>query len=111
MADDLVAVAPGIEESEETPGQRLDSGLRQRLAHRLLVVDHQAEVAVVVGRLAAALLQREELVAEIDEGGGLAPAAQLEIEQAAIEGQRLVDIADLEGDMVETDGEIGRATV
>jgi hypothetical protein len=27
-----------------------------------------------------------------------------EVEQATVEGQRLLDIADLEGDMVETDG-------
>src|SRR6266542_4728432 len=61
-------------------------------------------MTAVVGRLGAALLQRKELVAQIDERRGLALAAQLELEQAAVEGQRLLDIADLERDMVETDG-------
>src|SRR5215468_6181747 len=67
VADDLDAVAPGIAEIEEAPGQRLDAGLGQRLADRFLVVDHQPEMTAVVGRLRAALLQRDELVAEIDE--------------------------------------------
>jgi hypothetical protein len=40
-------------------------------------------------------LQGKELVAQVDEGGCFALAAQLEFEQAAIEGQRLVDVADL----------------
>ena len=45
-----------------------------------------------------------KLIAQIDERRGLALAAQFELEQAAIERQRLVDIADLESDVVETDG-------
>src|SRR5262249_6146673 len=97
-------IAPGVEEIEEAAGQRLDAGCRERAANRVLVVDHEAEMAAVVGRLLTALLQRQELVAQIDEGRGLALAAQLEIEQAAGEGERLLDIADLESDMVETDG-------
>ena len=104
VADDLDSVAPGIKEIEEATGQRLDVRRRERAANRVLVVDHEAKMAAVVGRLRAALLQGEELIAQIDEGRGLALAAQLEIEQAAVEGERLLDIADLESDMVETDG-------
>jgi hypothetical protein len=44
------------------------------------------------------------LIAQIDKGRCLAPAAKLEVEQAAVERQRRIDIADLEGHMVETDG-------
>src|SRR5262245_16495189 len=99
VADDLDPVAPRVEEVEEATGQRLDAGCRERAANRVLVVDHEAEMAAVVGRLLTALLQRQELVAQIDEGRGLALAAQLEIEQAAVEGERLLDIADLESDM------------
>src|SRR5262249_15930819 len=76
---------------------------RQRAAHRVLVVDHETKMTAVVGGLGAALLQREELVAQIDEGRGLALAAQFEVEQATVECQRLLDIADLEGNMVQTD--------
>ena len=61
-------------------------------------------MTAVVGRLGAALLKRKELIAQIDEGRGLAPAAQLEVEQAAVECERLIDVADLERDMVETEG-------
>jgi hypothetical protein len=61
-------------------------------------------MAIIVGWLGAALLQRKELVAQIDEGRSLALAAKLEIEQATVEGQSLFDVTDLESDMIETDG-------
>src|SRR5262249_37736001 len=104
VADDLYSVAPGVAEIEEAAGQRLDARRRQRAAHRVLVVDHETEMTAVVGGLGAPLLQSQELIAQIDEGRGLALAAQLELEQAAVKGQRLLDVTDLEGDMVETDG-------
>src|SRR5712692_1974632 len=104
VADDLHAVAPRIEEIEKPPRQWLDARPRQRAADGVLVVDHQAEMTAVVGGLAAALLQREELIAQVDEGRAFALAAKLELEQAAVERQRLIDVADLERDMVEADG-------
>src|SRR5215469_17867834 len=104
VADDLYAVTPGVAEIEEPAGQRMDARRRQRAAHRVLVVDHETEMTAVVGGLGAALLQREELIAQIDERRGLALAAQFEVEQAAVERQRLLDVADLESDVVETDG-------
>ena len=61
-------------------------------------------MTAVVGGLGAALLEREELIAQIDKGRGFAPAAKLEIEQATVKRQRLIDITDLKSDMVETDG-------
>src|SRR6266849_1789638 len=67
VADDLYPVAPGVAEIEERARQRLDARRRQRAADRVLVVDHDTEMA-------------------------------------AVERQRLLDIADLESDMVETDG-------
>src|SRR5262245_9947371 len=104
VADDLYSVTPGIAEIEEAAGERLDPRRRQRAAYRVLVVDHETKMTAVVGGLGAALLQRQELVAQIDEGRGLALATQFEVEQATVECQRLLDIADLESDMVETDG-------
>src|SRR5262245_41037320 len=41
VSHDLDAIAPGIEEIEKAPRQRLYPGGGQRLAHRLLVVDHE----------------------------------------------------------------------
>ena len=61
-------------------------------------------MAAVVGRLRATLLQGQELVAEVDEGVAVAAAADLEVEQAAIERQGLVDVADLDGHVIEADG-------
>lgn len=104
VADDLDPVAPGIEKVEKRPGQHVDPGLRQGPADRLLVVDDEAEMPPVVGRLTAALLERQELVAQVDEGRILVPAAQGELEQPAVERQRFVDVADLERHVVEPDG-------
>ena len=89
VADDLDAIAPRVVEIEERPGQHLDAGLCQCAANGLLVVDHQAEVAAIVGRLALSLLKREELVAQVDEGHVLVLSAELEIEDACIEGECL----------------------
>jgi hypothetical protein len=58
-------------------------------------------MTAVVGRLAAALLQRDELVAEIDERVRVALAAQLEGEEAPVERQRGFDVVDLEGHVIE----------
>jgi hypothetical protein len=58
----------------------------------------------VVGGLGATLLEGQELIAEVDEGRSFASAAKLELEQAALKRQRLIDITDFESDMVETDG-------
>ena len=84
VADDLHAVAPRVEEIEKLTGQGVHARVRQRLADRVLVIDHESKMTAVVGGLGAALLKREELIAQIDEGRGLASAAKLEVEQAAV---------------------------
>jgi len=60
-------------------------------------------VTSVVGRLRTSLLQRDELIAEIDERHRLVLFPQLEIEQAAVENQRRFDVADLERDVIDSD--------
>jgi hypothetical protein len=47
--------------------------------------------------------QGDELVAHVDEGLAFAFAAQAEIENGAVEGQRFLDIADLQRHMVHPD--------
>jgi hypothetical protein len=49
-------------------------------------------MTAAVGSLRAALLERDKLIAEIDEGRGFAPAAKFEFEQATVERNRLIDI-------------------
>ena len=56
-----------------------------------------------VRRPGAAGLQRQELVADVDERLVRTAAAQLELEEAAVELERLVDVADLERDVVDPD--------
>src|ERR1044072_5892677 len=104
VPNDLDAVAPRVEKVEKPARQRIDAGLSQRLADCVLVVDHEAKVAAVVSGLGTTFLQREKLVAQIDEGRGVALAPKLELEQSTVESQSLFDIADLESDMIETNG-------
>ena len=80
VADNLDAIAPRVEKVEKRAGQRLDSGVGQRFADGFPVVDHKSKMAAFVSGLSAALLQREELVAEIDEGRIGALATKFEIE-------------------------------
>ena len=68
-----------------------------------LVVDDEAEVPVVVGSLRAAFGQREELVAHADERHPRDARLHLDVEDAPVELERLVEVADLEGDMVDSD--------
>ena len=58
-------------------------------------------VAVLVRRLHFA--QRQELVAHVDERLALAASAQREAEDLAVEGERLLDVADFERDVIDAD--------
>jgi len=80
----------------------------------LAVVDDEAEVALGVGRAGRAGEEREELVAHREEGDLALALDAREGEDRAVEGERGVDVADLEGDVVDADearagrGGIGR---
>src|SRR5262245_66030788 len=90
VADDLNPVAPWIAEIKEPPRQHLDPRVSQGFAHGFLVVHDKSEMTALIRRLPATLLQSEELIAKINERRVLALAAQFEVEQAAVERQRLV---------------------
>jgi hypothetical protein len=81
----------------------LDPGLGERGPDRVAVVDDEAEVASLVGTLAAALGHGQELVAEVEEGHAAHAAAQLEGEQPPVEVERGVEVCDLERDVVDAD--------
>src|SRR3954469_15476529 len=103
IADDLDQIAPGVAEVEKWAGRDLDPGGEDRGARRFLVLDHQAEVAAAGRGGIWRLLQREELVAEVDEGHAIFAAAKLEAEEVSVEIERLVDVPHLDCDMVEPD--------
>src|SRR5712671_1432886 len=104
VADDLYPVPPRVEKVEEPAGQRIDARAGQCRADCFLVVDHKSKMATVVSGLGTALLQREELVAKVDESRSAALAPKFEIEQSTIESQGFFDIANLESDVIETNG-------
>ena len=83
VVDDLEHVAPRVAHVQAAARLGLDARLRQRRAHRLAVVDHEPEVARVVGWLAPPLREREELVADVQERHPGHAAAQLEGEDRA----------------------------
>ena len=101
VLDDLDVVAPRV--SERVAAEDLDAGLAGGGEHRGAVVDDEAEVALAVGLAVRALGEREELVAHVDERHPADPAAQLDLEQTSVESQRLVERADLECDVIDTD--------
>src|SRR5581483_2397849 len=115
VADDLYPVAPGVAKIKERPVERRNAGGLEGFAGGCLVIDDQTEVAAVVGWLPAAFLQGNELVAQVDEGHRVALAAQFELEEAAIERQRLIDVAHLQRNVIETYGaglcELGHANL
>ena len=57
-------------------------------------------MALVVRLLAPTLHECEKLITEIDKGVGVAFPAQLEIEEAAVERKRLLDITHFQGDVI-----------
>ena len=104
VADDLDSIAPRIEEIEKRTRQRLDA----RAASALRTASLSSTTSPKWRPSSAACLRPfcsarnwspRSMNAEV-----FALAAQLELEQTAVEGQRLLDVADLERNMVETDG-------
>ena len=60
-------------------------------------------MAVGVGRLRPPLRERDELIAHVHKGHAAGAATELEVEDAPVELERLLDVADLEGDVVQAD--------
>src|ERR1700682_1938318 len=85
VPDDLYPVAPGIEKVEKRSRQGLDARVDQCLMSDLLVIDDKSKMTAVVGGLCPALLERNELVPEIDECHGIAFASKFEVEHATVE--------------------------
>ena len=100
IVDDLDEVAPRI---DEVVAADLDARLPCKVERAILVVDDEAEVAMPVRRLRAPARERDELVADIDERHPSRASAELQVEDAAVEAERIVDVVDLERDMVDAD--------
>jgi hypothetical protein len=47
--------------------------------------------------------ERQELIADVDEGGAVRATTQRELEEPAVEGERLLDVSDLECDVIDAD--------
>ena len=96
-------VAPGVEKIGETARQQLHTHLFEPGDGSMLVVDRDAKVPPLVGALAARRHEIDELVAKVDKGGIGRLPGNLKVEEALVEGHRLGDVADFEGDVVDAD--------
>src|SRR5262245_47916417 len=89
---DLDPISPGIEEIEKRTSQQLNTHVFQRAPDQVFVVHRDTEVPALVGTLVSALCKIDELIAEVNEGFGLAAVRDLELEEAPIKVQRFMDI-------------------
>src|SRR5690242_4768945 len=87
VTDDLYSVAPWITKVKERTVKWGNTGCLECLAGSLLVVDDETEVSTIISGLPPALLKSNKLIAQIDEGHGIALAAQFEFENTPIECQ------------------------
>ncbi len=78
---------------------------RTQAPHGLVdIVDDESDVALLVGDMRHALRERDELVPHVDERHGRTASAQLHaVEDPPEERQRLVEVAYLDGDVVDPD--------
>jgi hypothetical protein len=100
VVHDLEVVAPRVEKVVAADRGAGFTGGRER---PLAAVDDEAEMAVAVRRLRSPLRERDELVAHVDERHPATTPAKPEVEDAAVERERLLDVTDLEGDVVDAD--------
>jgi hypothetical protein len=103
VGNDLDAVAPRVAEIEKRSGKGFDTRIDQCFASGFLVIDDKSKMTSIVGGLGAAPLERQELVSQIDERHGIAFASKRKLEEPTVESQSRFDVADLEGDMIESD--------
>src|SRR3954452_11134837 len=97
---DLDAVARRIAEVEPTARQDVDARGLQRGARGSLVLDDEPEVWFLLAR--AALEQREELVADLQERRVLLGAVDRgRLEQRGVERDRRLEVVDLQRDVVD----------
>ena len=89
----------GSRKSRNGPSEQFAAGFLDEPGDGAAVVHHDAEVAGTVAVLPRIrLCQVDELVAHVDESLTLSLAAQREVEDAAVEGECLLDVADFEGE-------------
>jgi hypothetical protein len=100
VLDDLEEIAPGV---EDVVSPYLRAGFAGSGQSPLAVVDDDPDVALLIRRLRPPFRERDELVAHVDERHPPPAPAQRQLEDPGVEVERLLDAADLEGDVVDAD--------
>src|SRR5215469_17410247 len=98
---DLNAIAARVANVEEAARKDVHAGFLERTARHRLVIHDESEVRFF--RAGTSLEQGQELVAHPEEGGARDAAHVGGLEEVGVEGDRLLDVVDLERDMVDPD--------
>ena len=96
---DLDAVAARVANVEEAARKHLDSCFLERTASRLLVVHDEPEMRLLGAR--PSFEQGEELVPYAKKRGARYAGDRCGLEEVGVEGDRLLDVVDLERDVVD----------
>src|SRR5215211_1946993 len=103
VVHDLPVVAPRVEEIQAPARHDLHPHLLERPPDHPPVVYHHPYVPVIVGGGVLSFDERDELVSCVYECHPGSASPQLDIEEAAVELERLIYVPYLEGDVVEPD--------
>jgi hypothetical protein len=90
-------------EAQAAAGRHLNPCLQERRTHGLPVVDRQTEVTTPIGLGRLPNGQCEKLISKVDPRHPLVVAAQLELKEAPIPGQRLTHVCNLERYVIDAD--------
>ena len=102
VGHDLYAITPGVVKIESLV-EKLHSGLNERTAYSLAVIDDESEMTLTIRFLGPVFAKLNKLISQVDESATLDPAPQLEFQNCAVELKCLIDAADLQHHVVDTE--------
>src|SRR5690349_16283623 len=94
-------IAPRVEKTEKRTRQEAAASFFDPRPHARSVVDDEAEMTAAILMRRRDFHEVDELIAELDEGVAWPLPAQREVEDATVEFESRVDIADFEGDVID----------
>jgi hypothetical protein len=95
------SVAPGIEEIKKITFEQSGAGGADEVTNTRPIIHNKTEVSVLVRMRRTCFHQRYELIAHINESLPFASPSQLEGEDLSVEGERLINVTNLQGNVVQ----------
>src|SRR3954463_14861602 len=97
----LDPVAPGIEKIKKITFEQSGAGGAHEVTNTRPIIHNKTEVPVLVRMRRTCFHQRDELIAHINESLPFASPSQLEGEDLSVEGERLINVTNLQGNVVQ----------